>query len=129
MGKLQYLRRALQIAWVCFRNLLQILAERLQKRPGMSGPRRFRLLLEELGGSFLKFGQILSLQLDSLPREYCDELLNLLDRVPSFSLKEVKQVFAEEFGKAPEELYREFNPKPLASASIGQVHRAVHLSN
>ena len=123
--RLQYFQRAVYIAWICFRNLAEILSDRILKRPGVPGPRRLRLLLEELGGSFLKFGQILSLQVDSLPPEYCDALLNLLDRVPPFSREEVARVFVEEFGKPPEELYREFNYQSLASASIGQVHRAV----
>ena len=125
ISKFQYLRRAIQIAWVCFRNLAQIVLGRLGLARTVAGPDRLRLLLEELGGSFLKFGQILSLQIDTLPREYCDALLNLLDRVPPFSREEVGKVFAEEFGNAPEALFQEFSPEPLASASIGQVHRAV----
>ncbi len=122
---LQYIQRALRVAWILFRNLRQILWNRLLRRSGIPGPERLRLLLEELGGSFLKFGQILSLQVDSLPKEYCDALLNLLDRVPPFGADEVRQTFIEELGKPPEELYREFNYQVLASASIGQVHRAV----
>ena len=123
--QLPYLHRAFFVFRVAFRNLLEILWDRMRRRPGMPGPERLRLLLEELGGSFLKFGQILSLQVDSLPREYCDALLNLLDRVPPFSRQEVRQIFMEEFDKPPEELYREFEYEVLASASIGQVHRAV----
>lgn len=125
MKRVQYLHRALQIAWVCSRNLLEIAWDRLRGRRILAGPERLRLLLEELGGSFLKFGQILSLQIDTLPREYCDALLNLLDRVPPFSREQVRQVFEEERGTAPERLFREFNYEPLASASIGQVHRAM----
>src|SRR3972149_6707056 len=105
ISKFQYFRRAFQIAWVCFRNLAQILLARLGWAQTVAGPDRLRLLLEELGGSLLKFGQILSLQIDTLPRAYCDALLNLLDRVPSFGWEEVRQVFAEELGKSPEELY------------------------
>ena len=123
-SQFQYLHRALQIAWACSRNLLEIARDRVTGRRGLAGPKRLRLLLEELGGSFLKFGQILSLQIDTLPREYCDALLNLLDRVPPFSREQVRQVFEEERGTAPERLFREFNYTPLASASIGQVHRA-----
>jgi len=125
VAQLQHLQRALQIARVCFRNLWEILLERVTDRRKVPGPLRLRLLLEELSGSLLKFGQILSLQVDTLPREYCDALLNLLDRVPPFGREEVRQIFVEELGKPPEELYREFNYKTLASASIGQVHRAV----
>ena len=124
-AQLEYFQRALQVAWVCIRNLAEILWERLLNRPGIPGPQRLRLLLQELGGSFLKFGQILSLQVDSLPRAYCEALLNLLDRVPPIGRNDVKLVFAGEFAKSPEELYQEFNYVALASASIGQVHRAV----
>ncbi|MBI3934232.1 MAG: AarF/ABC1/UbiB kinase family protein [Acidobacteria bacterium] len=125
ISKFQYFRRAFQIAWVSFRNLAQIVLARLGLAPTVAGPDRLRLLLEELGGSLLKFGQILSLQIDTLPRAYCDELLNLLDRVPPFSKEEVRKVFAEELGNPPEALFQEFCPEPMASASIGQVHRAV----
>ena len=123
--RLQYFHRALQIAWICFRNLTEIWTDRLRRRRVTPGPERLRLLLEELGGSFLKFGQILSLQIDTLPREYCDALLNLLDRVPPFGREQVRQIFQQERGTFPENIFREFNYKPLASASIGQVHRAV----
>jgi ubiquinone biosynthesis protein len=124
IARLPYLRRALQIGWVSFRNLWQVLLERLGLREPLPGPVRLRLMLEEMGGSFLKFGQILSLQIDTLPREYCDALLNLLDRVPPFSRDDVWRVFAEELRSAPEDLFREFRAEPIASASIGQVHRA-----
>lgn len=123
--RLQYFHRAFQIAWICFRNLTEIWTDRLRGRRVIPGPERLRLLLEELGGSFLKFGQILSLQIDTLPREYCDALLNLLDRVPPFGREQVRQVFQQERGAFPEAVFREFNYKPLASASIGQVHKAV----
>src|SRR5438045_5710565 len=88
------------------------------------GPELLRDLLERLGGSFIKFGQILSLQIDTLPREYCDALLTLLDRVPPFPPDAVKTVFLEALRAAPTELYAQFDYTPVASASIGQVHRA-----
>ncbi len=125
MSRFGYLYRTLKIFRICSRNLGQIAMDRLLRRRGMPGPERLRLLLEELSGSFLKFGQILSLQIDALPREYCDALLNLLDRVPPFPREQVLQVFLQEMGKPPEELYQEFDYVPIASASIGQVHRAV----
>ena len=121
----QYLVRAAQIFWICVRHLASILRDRILRRPGISGPVRLRIALEQMSGSFLKFGQILSLQVDLLPRAYCDELLGLLDRVPPFSAVEVRKVFEEELGRAPEALYREFDYEPIAAASIGQVHRAV----
>ncbi len=123
--RLQYARRAVQIMRVSLRNVAEVLYDRIRGRSRIPGPERVRLMFEELSGSLLKFGQILSLQIDTLPREYCDALLSLLDRVPPFSAAEVKRILIEELGKEPESLYREFNYRPLASASIGQVHRAV----
>ena len=93
----------------------------------LSGPRRFRRLFEDLGGSFIKFGQMLALQPDIVSLEYCDELFNLLDRIPPFPYDRVEQVFREEFGKTPDELFDRFEREPMATASIGQVHIA-HLS-
>ncbi len=124
MSRWSYIQRALFVVWVGVRNLAEIYIARLLQRPTIPGPERLRLLLEELSGSFLKFGQILSLQVDALPREYCDALLNLLDRVPPFPREQVKEVFIAELGKAPEDIYQEFDYTPIASASIGQVHRA-----
>jgi ubiquinone biosynthesis protein len=82
------------------------------------------MLLEEVGGSFLKFGQVLSLQPDILPRAYCDALFDLLDRVPSFPYRDVERTFVEDLGRRPSEIFDSFETQPIASASIGQVHVA-----
>jgi ubiquinone biosynthesis protein len=66
----------------------------------------------------------MSLQVDLLPKEYCDALLSLLDRVPTSTREEIAGVFMAEFGRQPEELYAEFDWVAIGSASIGQVHRA-----
>ena len=95
----------------------------LRKQPAR-GPELVREAFEELGGSFLKFGQILSLQIDTLPKEYCDALLALLDRVPQFPSDQVDAVFLDELHGKPTELFTEFEYRAVASASIGQVHRA-----
>lgn len=123
MAFLAYLTRALQVAWIAFRHVSGLAWDALRKK-GPDGPVRMRLALEEMSGSFLKFGQILSLQVDTLPRAYCDALLDLLDRVPPFGEDAVRRVFREELGTLPDELYAEFNYVPLAAASIGQVHEA-----
>src|SRR6266852_3672043 len=88
------------------------------------GPELMKGMCERLGGSFLKFGQILSLQIDTLPREYCDALLALLDRVPPFPASDVERIFQETLQASPRDIYQTFDFKPFASASIGQVHRA-----
>ncbi len=86
--------------------------------------KRFRALLERLGGTFIKFGQVLSLQPDLVPSSYCDELFDLLDRVPAFDYAEVERIFREDHGRDPAEIFDSFDQVPFASASIGQVHRA-----
>lgn len=90
----------------------------------LSPPQRFRRLFEDLGGSFIKFGQMLALQPDILAREYCDELFDLLDRIAPFPFSHVEQVFRDELGRSPAEIFETFDPEPLATASIGQVHVA-----
>jgi ubiquinone biosynthesis protein len=117
-----YLKRLLQIFSVAMRQLSKAASRRRHGQP-IEGPVLLREGLENIGGCFVKFGQILSLQVDRLPRAYCDALLGLLDRVPTASRAEVLQVFHDEFKAAPETLYRKFDYEAIASASIGQVHR------
>ena len=91
---------------------------------GLSKPDRLRTMIEELGGTFIKFGQMLALQPDILSLEYCNALFNLLDRVAPFSFEHVERIFIEELGRTPSEIFDRFDPKPIATASIGQVHAA-----
>ncbi len=85
---------------------------------------RVRMALEELGPTFVKFGQILSTRPDLIPVEYIRELSKLQDQVSPFSYDEVRQIIKAEIGKWPEEIFQHFEQAPLAAASIGQVHRA-----
>ncbi len=118
-----YIVRSFQVAGVMLRFVWRAVRRKVSGQP-LDGPMLVREMFEHLGGGFVKFGQILSLQIDTLPREYCDALLSLLDRVPESPRESVEQVFREEFGSLPEDLYAEFGYQPVASASIGQVHRA-----
>jgi ubiquinone biosynthesis protein len=119
-----YFRRLFQILGVLLRQLATLARRRWKGEP-LNGPELLREGFEKAGGSFLKFGQILSLQVDTLPIEYCDALMGLLDRVPVATREQVMGVFLGEFNSLPEKLYAEFNYEAIASASIGQVHRAV----
>jgi ubiquinone biosynthesis protein len=85
---------------------------------------RLRLALEELGPTFIKFGQIMSSRGDLVNAEYSAELCKLQDSVPTFPGKEAKKIFAEEIGLSVAAAFREFDEEPMAGASIAQVHRA-----
>ncbi|MBO7448406.1 AarF/ABC1/UbiB kinase family protein [bacterium] len=90
----------------------------------LSGAERFRLLLESLGTTFIKFGQILSTRNDILPEDYCAELKKLQDKVPPFPDEDAKAIIKEELGKTTDELFQSFSDKPVACASIAQVYKA-----
>lgn len=93
-------------------------------QPELSEPERLRLLLEELGGTFVKLGQMLALQPDLLPREYCNALFRLLDRISPVSYPAIEEILQHELGRPSSQIFDTFDTRPLASASIGQVHRA-----
>jgi len=85
---------------------------------------RLRHTLEELGPTFIKLGQILSTRSDLLPPHYIQELEKLQDDAPPVPLEQITAVFLNELGQSPQEIFAEFDPEPLATASIGQVHAA-----
>ena len=82
---------------------------------------RLRLFLEDMGGAWMKIGQALALRFDLLPKEYCAELLKLLNQTPAVPYEAIRQVISRELGP-PEQLFASFDPVPLATASIAQVH-------
>lgn len=85
---------------------------------------RIRLVITELGPSFIKLGQILSTRPDLIPTDIIVELKKLQDRVPPVTYAEIQAQIQAELGAPIEEIYASFEAEPLASASIGQVHRA-----
>ncbi len=89
-----------------------------------AAPRRIVKVLQELGPTFIKLGQLLSTRADLLPEAYLREFAQLQDRVSPIPFEEVELLFLEEHGKPIGEVFRAFEPEPFASASIGQVHRA-----
>lgn len=78
----------------------------------------------DLGPTFIKLGQLFSTRADLFPTEYVEELSKLQDRVPAFSYEQVEEIITADLGKSIPELYKSFDPIPLAAASLGQVHRA-----
>jgi ubiquinone biosynthesis protein len=86
--------------------------------------RRLREMLDELGPTFVKFGQLLSMRPDVLPPDIIAELRGLQDDVSPFPYEQVEEVMIADLGQPVERLFRDFDPVPMAAASIGQVHRA-----
>ena len=89
----------------------------------LSQPQRLRLVMEELGPTFIKLGQLLSTRPDVLNKDYIQEFSKLQDEVPAVSIDEVNAQILRELGHPAEELFAEFSKEPLATASIAQVHR------
>ena len=137
----KHIRRKAQIAKVLSKHGFGILVEKAgmgrlvpfhwgilgHERRGhpYSAPEHLRLAFEELGPTFIKLGQILSTRPDLIPEEYVGELSKLQDRIPPCPTEDIVRVLEEDLGRPVSEIFATFEEKPLASASIGQVHRAV----
>jgi ubiquinone biosynthesis protein len=96
----------------------------LDGQPSQRG-RALRSALDELGPTFVKFGQLLSTRPDVLPPDIIAELRGLQDDVRPFPFEQVQQVIEADLGLSLERLFVEFEPVPIAAASIGQVHEAL----
>jgi len=132
--------RLLYIVWVALRYRLDELVlssirhpvahgllrlVRLGRKPRRARGQRLRLALETLGPIFVKFGQLLSTRPDLIPADVAEELARLQDRVPPFASDVAVATIEAALGKSPYDLFAQFDPQPVASASIAQVHFAV----
>lgn len=87
-------------------------------------PEKLRIIFEEMGPTFIKLGQIMSLHSDLLPKAYCDELMKLNSEVTPMPFETVKEVLCESLGEEWAGFFKSIDPHTLGSASIAQVHRA-----
>lgn len=106
------------------RRLPKTHSERLEIRGN-----NLRLALQELGPTFIKIGQFLSTRPDIIPGEIIKHLEKLLDEIPPFPVDSAIKIVERELGAPIDKVFRSFNPLPLASASLSQVHEAVTHEN
>lgn len=90
-------------------------------------PEKLRLILEDLGPTFVKLGQIMSMRPDFLPQEYCDELMKLQTEANPLPFSVIEKVIEQEYQRRWTRIFRSIDEGALGSASIAQVHRAVLL--
>jgi len=95
--------------------------ERVEK---LTRAERMRMAFEELGPTYIKLGQVLSTRPDLIPVDLTHELSKLQDEVPPFPFSDAKKIIESELGILSEEIFESLSEIPVASASIGQVHRA-----
>ena len=136
--KIHNIQRLHQILQVLIRHGFGYIVDRLNiktrfikfkplKKPDVSSrplPVRVRKVLEELGPTFIKLGQILSTRPDLIPLEFCKEFEKLQDKAPAIEYEKVKAQIENELKQPINKIFSNFSPQPIAAASLSQVHLA-----
>ena len=109
-----------------FRHFVQkLLFQDIDLMQDLTLPEKARYMIQELGPTFVKFGQIVSSRATELPPEWSEQLDKLQSNVPPFSYTKAREILTRELKDTPENLFSSFEEEPFAAASIAQVHRAV----
>jgi ubiquinone biosynthesis protein len=116
------LERATLVVRVAFRYRLS--PRMFRVADGREAGERLRLALEELGLTYLKFGQFLAMRLDIVPEDVQRELNRLFEDIAAMEFVEARRIVETELGASLEELYSDFSERPIAAASVAQVHEA-----
>jgi predicted unusual protein kinase regulating ubiquinone biosynthesis (AarF/ABC1/UbiB family) len=116
-------RRMLATSWVGFKALGAAAAVR-SRGDRSPGPLVVRRAFEDLGPTYIKLGQLVASSQGLFPERYCLEFRKCLDRVRPFAFEEVEAILRADLGRSPSEIFASIEPRPLASASIAQVHAA-----
>ncbi len=119
---LTYVALARLADWIGLRRLAFVVSGRPYER--LTGPVALRRAFERLGPTYVKLGQLVASGEALFPERYSEEFRALLDRVPPFEFAEVEATIERELGAPADELFAELDPKPMAAASIAQVHAA-----
>src|SRR5579863_2765519 len=101
----------------------RVIMRRPDPAPALTFAQRIRLTIEELGPTFVKFGQVISTRPDLVPASIIAELEKLQEHVPPFSGPEAVRLLETELGSPVGKLFSQFDEQPLAAGSLGQVHR------
>ncbi len=123
---LQVLGRVINIALPVFWFVLGLWWDKVRGKSPKDEIKRavqLRELLTRLGPTYIKIGQALSTRPDLVPPLYLEELTRLQDQIPSFPNEVAYRFIEEELGQAPDEVYAELSPQPIAAASLGQVYK------
>ncbi len=111
--------------WMLHRmGLGEHIGRHIRPEPNQDAPVHVRQMLEEMGATFVKLGQILSTRPDIIPEAYIAELSKLQDNTPKVPASDIRAVIESEFSKEIDDLFSCFDDEPLAAASLAQVHRA-----